>query len=50
MKAGIDKGDIGNAVGDEIDLLRQDIIDFLQEFHAALTHHHHPIRQGRHFL
>ena len=46
----VHKRHIGDAVGDEINLLRRHAIDLLQEFHAALAHDDQPIGQGRDFF
>ena len=46
----VDKGHIRDAVRDEINLLRPDTIDFLQEFPAAFAHDHQPVGQGRDFF
>ena len=43
VKTGVCKRHIGNAVWDEINFLRRNPVDLLQEFHTTLTHHNHPI-------
>jgi len=50
VEAGIDKGHVGDAVGNEVNLVRRDAIDALQKARAALTHDHHPLRQPRYLL
>jgi hypothetical protein len=43
VKAGIDEGDVGDAVRDQIDLLFGHAVDVAQEAGAALAHHHQPV-------
>ena len=42
--SGVDKGDVGNAVGDDLDLVVRHLIDAAQQF-AALVGHHHDLRR-----
>ena len=50
METRVHKWHIGDAVWDQINLLRRHAIDLLQEFRAALTHDDQPIGQGRDFF
>ena len=50
VKTRVDKRHIGDAVGNEIDLVRHYMIDFFEKFRAALTHHDQSIREGRDIL
>ena len=39
-RVGSDKGDVGNAVGNHLDLVVRDLIDAAQQFAALVGHHH----------
>ncbi len=43
VEAGIDERHVGDAVGNEVDLLRRNAVDVLQEARAALAHDHDPL-------
>ena len=44
-RIGFDKRDVGNAVGNDLDLVVRHLIDAAQQF-AALVGHHHDLRRG----
>ena len=50
MEIGIDKRHVGNPMRDNVDLLRRDIVDLLQELAAMLRHHYKPGRERHQFL
>ena len=47
VEIGVDERHVGNAVVNDVDFLRGDLVDLLQELAAALRHDDHPRRQGR---
>ena len=46
----IDERHVGDAVRDQVDLVRRDAVDLPQEFRAAFAHHHQPVGERRDLL